>query len=189
MPSQLFLDREPRLLRVTAPCAGDRGTRTAPSAGDRGPLTAQAAVLDRGGPRKKQAASDWDVSQIGGPVVRQIDLHFRLGPGAVRLHPCSRLPDWVLCQVGQIGLSARLPDRGPGQIGAFSSPIPCGTAGALHQAGRQIELSARLPKTLVHSIFNHFPDCQIGLGFRSPDWIRLRSVPDCQIGPARLTPD
>ena len=50
---------------------------------------------------------------------------------SVRLHPCSRLPDWVLCQVGQIGLSTRLPGRGPGQIGAFSFPTTCGKAGSL----------------------------------------------------------
>ena len=78
-----------------------------------------------------QGASDWTVSQIESPVVRQIDLHVRLGPEVCQIDPCSRLPDWVLCQVGQIGLSARLPDRGPGQIGSFSFPTTCGKAGSL----------------------------------------------------------
>jgi len=97
-----------------------------------------------------QGASDWTVSQIESPVVRQIDLHVRLGPEVCQIDPRSRLPDWVLCQVGQIGLSARLPDQGLVRLGFFLFRRPAERLGALLQQGRQIDLDARLPKTLVY---------------------------------------
>ena len=68
---------------------------------------------------------------------------------SVRLHP---FPD---CQIGCCARLARLAFAPDCQIGAlvrlglFLSRPPAERLGAFHQVGRQIELSARLPKTLV----------------------------------------
>ena len=103
---------------------------------------------------------------------RQIGLSVRL-----RVLWCARLTytsDWVRrsarlirvpdCQIGCCARLARLalaPDCQIGalvRLGLFLFRPPAERLGALLQPGRQIELNARLPKTLVYQIFNRCPD-------------------------------
>ena len=139
----------------------------------------------------QQLQSDWNVCQIDRLVVHQIELRARLGQRAVRLHAWARLADWVLFQIGQIGVRTRLPDRRFRQIGVvFAQTL-------VRALPKQDARLSSMPDCRRWFSFPFEGFCQIGLIgfiFGPPDWIRLGSVPDCQILPdwarqigARLT--
>ena len=99
--------------------------------------------------RRSSFNSDWNVCQIDRLVVHQIELRARLGQRAVRLHAWARLADWVLFQIGQIGVRTRLPDRRFRQIVVLFWPNFCQS---FAQAGCPIEFDARLPSVVFFSL-------------------------------------
>ena len=134
---------------------------------------------------------------------RQIGLSVRL-----RVLWCARLTytsDWVRrsarlirvpdCQIGCCARLARLalaPDCQIGalvRLGLFLFRPPAERLGALLNQGARLSSTPDCQRHWFIRFSTVFQIDQIGLGFRLPGWIRLRSVPDCQIGPARLTPD
>ena len=96
---------------------------------------------------------------------------------------CMRGPDW---QIGCFSRLARLASEPDCQIGVFDR-LECFFAQTLVRAlPKQDARLSSMPdgRRLFFFRFEGFRQIgQIGFIFRSPDWIRLSSVPDCQILP------
>ena len=124
----------------------------------------------------RQLSPDCSVDQIEHQIARQIELPARLGSEGSQTACCTRLPDWALYQIGQVGFSARLPDWSVRQVG-FSARLP---DWSVRQVG-QVGFSARLPDWSVRQIGRFLPHWGPGCAPESlfQQAARLDSMPDC----------